>query len=378
MLGLAQSFPEDYRSAFISFAEGGRCAAFVDEMTRHGFEARALTHDTPHFRLAIRELAGLLQRWQADVLCCHGYKADLLGRLAARRQNVPVVAVSRGWTGESFKVRVYEALDRIHLRWMDRVVCVSACQAQKVRRAGVAPRQIAVLRNAIQPERFDDPDPAYRALLHGFFGRPRRRIVGAAGRLSPEKGFAVLVEAARRITQVDPSVGFVLFGDGPLREALSRQVAAGQLTESFVLTGYRRDLDRFLPFLDLLALPSFTEGLPNVVLEALAAGVPVVASAVGGTPEVVADGFNGYLVPPGDPLALARRILDTLASDTERQAMGLRGRQQVLEEYTFNAQAFMYQQLFEDLVDRPRVHAGGRGLAEMESVSGEEEPCLRS
>src|SRR5919108_523234 len=102
-----------------------------------------------------------------------------------------------------------------------------------------------------------------------------------------------------------PPVGFVLFGEGPCRTELLHKVNAAGLAGSFVLAGFRADLDRFLSQLDLLVLPSHTEGLPNVVLEACAAGTPVVATAVGGTPEVIEDGLSGLLAPPGDPEALA-------------------------------------------------------------------------
>lgn len=350
MLGLAQSLAGECQSVFLSFAERGRCRAFLEEVQRHGFEGLALTHDTPHLRAALTELTDLLDRLQVDVLCCQGYKADLLGRLAARRRRLPVIAVSRGWTAENWKVRLYEVLDRIGLRWMDRVVCVSAAQAQKVLRAGVPARQVSVIRNAIHTERFAAPDPAYREALRKFFAIPPRHIVGAAGRLSPEKGFGVLVEAARQLAQVEDSVGFLLFGDGPLHAALLRQIAAAGLSRCFVLAGFRGDLDAYVPFLDVLVLSSFTEGLPNVVLEASAAGVPVVATAVGGTPEVIEDGVSGYLVPPGDPAALAGRIRDVLSSEPRRQEMGQRGRQRVAEQFSFAAQSLAYRRLFEELV----------------------------
>jgi glycosyltransferase involved in cell wall biosynthesis len=363
MLGLAGALAGECRSVFLSFAEGGRCRAFLDEARAEGFEAAALEHDTPHLRAATSELAGRLRHIGADLLLCNGYKAGLLGRIAARREGVPVVAVSRGWTAESWKVRLYEALDRINLRWMDRVVCVSEGQAAKVRRAGVPDERVVVIRNAIRADRFEAPDPAYRDRLLALFPDPPRHVIGAAGRLSPEKGFAVLAEAARRVLREDPGAGIVLFGDGPLHEALARQVEAAGLAGRFVLAGFRADLDRYIPWLDVMVLPSYTEGLPNVVLEACAAGVPVVATAVGGTPEVIEDGENGYLAPPGDARTLAGCILAVLDSDDLGRGMGESGRRRVLEEFTFEAQARQYRQLFADLVGRRAVAVGAAHAA---------------
>jgi glycosyltransferase involved in cell wall biosynthesis len=353
MLGLARSLPEGIKSAFLSFAEGGRCRPFLSAARRNGFEAVGLENDTPRLRAAVREIAAHLERLGANVLCCHGYKANLLGRAAAARVKIPAVAISRGWTGESFRVRLYERLDRLHLRWMDHVVCVSEAQAQKVRRCGVKPERVSVIPNAVDPDRFTDPDPRALAKLLRHFRTRRSRIVGAAGRLSPEKGFDVLVAAAERVLAEDPSVGFVLFGEGRCRAELLQQVAAAGLGGSFVLGGFRADLDRLVPHLDLLVLPSHTEGLPNIVLEACAAGVPVVATAVGGTPEVIEDGVSGLLVPPGDPEALAARIRDALSSEEKLREMGFQGRQRVLERFTFPVQVGHYLKLFRSLCPAP-------------------------
>jgi glycosyltransferase involved in cell wall biosynthesis len=298
---------------------------------------------------------------------------------------IPVVSVSHGWTAATLKVRLYEALDRFLLRWMDCTVCVSEGQAAKVRRAGVPPERLVLIRNAIQADDYTTADPAYAARLRSLFPQPPRRIVGAAGRLSPEKGFRQLIEAAQVVCHQDPGVAFVLFGDGPLREELARQVAAQGLEEHFILAGFRADLERYLPHLDLLALPSYTEGLPVILLEACAAGLPVVATAVGGIPEVIEDGETGYLVPPKNPTALARRILDVLSHETGRQAMGRRAQQRIQEQFTFEAQCLQYQRLFERLVQKRkprRTHSlfGGNGLpvfvARPESAKGVPQHCV--
>jgi glycosyltransferase involved in cell wall biosynthesis len=351
MLGLTQSLPEFCRSAFVLFADRGKSHAFRRQLLDHGLEAITLTHDTPHLPAMVRELTSRLREWDADILCCHGYKADLVGLLAARRAGVPAIAMSHGWTAETWKVRIYEVLDRACLRRMDRVVCVSEGQAEKVRRAGVRADRVIVIRNAVRVERFDRADPMDRQVLEAMFPQAPERIVGSAGRISPEKGFGVLVEAAAIVARSDPGAGFIHFGDGPLREAISRRIGELGLERRFILAGLRDDLDRFLPHWDLSVLPSFTEGLPTVVLESYAAGVPVVATAVGGTPEAVADGVDGYLVAPGDPIALARRILDLLKSEDERVAMGQRGRERIRAQFTFDAQARRLLGVCEELVN---------------------------
>ena len=208
------------------------------------------------------------------------------------------------------KVRLYEALDRLVLRWMDAVVCVSEAQAVKVRRTRARPENIQVIKNAVSLEQFGKADSRCRRELEALFPTPPRRIVGAAGRLSSEKGFDKLVEAAASVVKTNPEVCFVVFGEGPLRAALTRSIANLNLCSHFVLPGFRADLEKVLPHFDLVALPSYTEGLPVIVLEALAARVPVVATAVGGVPEVIEDGISGCLVPPGDATALAQHCDD--------------------------------------------------------------------
>src|SRR5262249_9511536 len=147
--------------------------------------------------------------------------------------------------------------------FMDRVVCVSEGQARKVRRAGVPTDRIAVIHNSIDISRFDNPDPAYRGRLVSFFPEKPRWIVGAAGRLSPEKGFEVLVKAAAVVAAKKREIGFVVFGDGPMRECLHQQIARLGLERQFILAGFTTELDSYCPHFDLVVLPSHTEGLPN-------------------------------------------------------------------------------------------------------------------
>jgi glycosyltransferase involved in cell wall biosynthesis len=349
ILELARHLPGSVCSYVLLFREDGFATEFAEQLALAGIPHKMLDYDMPHWNRAVGEVAAYLRSLPAAVVCCHDYKSDVFGYLAARRSSTTPVAISHGWTGESLKVRMYEAVDRRFLRRMERVVCVSQGQADKVLRAGVPQSRVSVIHDAVSAQRFSQPDPAFAGRLRNLFPDPPKQVVGAAGRLSPEKGFEILVDAASRVSADLPDVGFVLFGDGILHERLASAVRSRGLQDRFLLAGHSQELDLYLPHFDLFALPSYTEGLPNVVLESFAAAVPVVATSVGGTPELVADGDCGFLVPPGDPQALAGRIVDLCIAPDQRREMGLRGRQRVLEEFTFDLQSQRYMDLFSSL-----------------------------
>ena len=349
MLGLAMHLPRRFRTSVLCFRDHQSAVPFVEQLAAAGIEAEMLRHANPRFLAVLAGIVAELRKWHADALVCHGYKADLLGWMAARRVGIPVISVSRGWTGHTWKVRLNEALDRRILRHMDRVVCVSEGQSSKVQRAGISADRIRVIRNAIDLSRFRK-DSQRGGALHGLFKDPLEQIVIAAGRLSPEKGFDHLVQAARLVTIKSPSTGFVLVGKGPDREKLEQQVRAAGLADRFVFAGFRSDVDELIRSAAILAQSSLTEGLPNVVLEACAAGVPVVATDVGGTREVVTEGENGHLIPSGDPRVMATRLLDLLGDPARRQEMGDRGRDKVAREFSFAQQSTRYEALFEEVL----------------------------
>lgn len=348
MIGLTCAMPEHIRSTFLCLMEHGKARPFVQQLQNRGLWAHCLARNHPDLPGAVREVAGAIRALGCDVLLTHGYKADIIGWGAARLARVPVVMVSRGWTWTTWKVRLYERIDRFMLRLADRVVCVSEGQAQKVRKVGVPEARIRTICNSIDMERFASVDPAAGARLRALFPGPMRHVVVAVGRLSPEKGFDQLVQAAEIVCQQRHDVGFALIGDGPLAQPLREQIAACGLAHRFVLAGFREDVDQLLPHAACLVQSSHTEGMPNVVLEAMAAAIPVVATAVGGTPELLLDGETGWLVPPADPQAMASRILMILADSIERASLGVSGRKRVEERFSFAAQAQAYERMLEE------------------------------
>lgn len=361
MLGLADALRGRADVRFLSFSEGGASAAFLGEVRRRGYLGDCVRHDTPHLLAARADLTQRFRSDRPDVILCHGYKANLVGRRAARAAGIPVVAVSRGWTGESLRVRLYEALDRRELPQFDHVIAVSDGQAEQVRLAGVPEDRVTVIRNSARIGAFPPPSEAGRARLMALAPTPGNLIVVVAARLSPEKGIHVLIDAAERVLAVHPGTRFLICGEGTERDRLESLIAEADIGHAFALVGFRRDLDDLLSNADLAVLPSFTEGLPNAVLEASAAGVAVVATRAGGTPEAIVDGQTGWLVPPGDAAALASAISAVLGDPIKRGRMGAAGSDFVRSTFSFQTQAEAYLGLL-DHVCRG-VHSRGRRAA---------------
>jgi glycosyltransferase involved in cell wall biosynthesis len=353
-LGLARAMR--HPTTFLSFAERGLASAFLSRARSEGVEAHELAENFPRVTAAIAEVASWLRRLRADVLLTSGYKPDLIGWRAARAAGIPVIGIAHGWTGVTWKVRLYEWLDTAALAWMDACVCVSAATEKRARRWGV--RNTTVIRNAIDPEPWSRPRPEAREAVLSLFPQRPALVVGAVSRLSPEKGPDVLIDAAALFCK-SHDAGLVIFGKGPMEEKLRARIARLGLEKRAVLGGFCPEIERLLPGMDLFAQSSHTEGLPVAVLEAQAAGVPVVATAVGGTPEVVEDGRTGWLAPPADPAALARKIGEALSSGELRRSMAEEARARVLREHTFEAQADRYEELLQRLVGRRKeaLHA---------------------
>jgi glycosyltransferase involved in cell wall biosynthesis len=257
------------------------------------------------------EVGALCRRLNPSVVHSHGYRPDVVGAGAARAAGVPIVTTVHGFTGVGgWKGRIYESLQVRALRRFDAVIAVSRPLAARLAASGVRPERLHAIPNAYAAgdPRLDRP-AARRAL-----GLPDdATVVGWVGRLSREKGADVLLDAvARRQSATRVVVSFV--GDGREREALAAQAARLGIADRVRFHGMVSDAARLLAAFDVLALSSRTEGTPIVLFEAMAAGVPIVASRVGGVPDVVT-GAEAALVPPEQPEALARALEEVLVHD---------------------------------------------------------------
>ncbi len=263
----------------------------------------------------VDELSNILRKKPGYLLCTHGFKSNVVGYLAARKTRTRHMAFLRGWTAENLRVSFYEVLERQALKRAQWVVCVSRKQAEEVAR--LRGKRVApfVIPNAMLPPyaRKQEKEVSRAAL-----GIPENAFVfGSVGRLSPEKGHRFLVSAFHELcTHQDEArpMHLIVVGDGREQPSLEAQAARLGITERVTFAGFQGSPGDWMRLFDCLVQPSLTEGTPNSVLEAMSLKVPVVATAVGGVVDLIADGRNGLLASSGDPHALAvamKRMMDS-------------------------------------------------------------------
>ncbi|HEU0180194.1 MAG TPA: glycosyltransferase [Blastocatellia bacterium] len=301
-----------------------------------------------------------LRNWmiseRVDILHAHDFYAGLLGAAAARLAGVRVIACQRHLRLSDR--RAHEWGTRLTHRLAHRVLVNSEAIRDHLLAAGrVAPEKIVVIRNGLSDaaERgaLDDSGRAKRraALLRELNLDEGAKLIGLVARLQPVKGHRYFIEAASRIAAVEPKAHFLLVGDGALRREIEEQAARLGAGDRVHLLGDRNDAALVPAGFDVAVLASLHEGLPNAVMEAMAAGAPVVATAVGGTTELILDGATGFLVPPADADALARRILDALRNPEWSARMAAQGRRRVLSQFGMRRMVESVEQLYDELVE---------------------------
>ena len=286
------------------------------------------------------ELHRLIRADQFDIVHTHMSKAALLGGCAARlararvvvntAHNLGSIAMPRAWLRALFWI-----YDKLLLSLTaDAVVTVSDRVRDAVVRNGLlSARKVVSIHNGIRAAPGDVQSFAPREAIDGC---PDRLVVGTVARLVWFKGLHDLVAAAPAVVQAFPQAVFVLVGDGPQRDQLEHEAGELGVAANFMFLGERHDVPLLLRGFDLFVLPSVSEGLPITILEAMAAEKAVIATEVGGVPELVEHGVTGLLVPPRDPTALGAALISLLGDRSRRSAMGRSGRQRLTRE--FNAE----------------------------------------
>ena len=300
-----------------------------------GVPVRPLTRRLVKRRVSLAYACGvrkLLKKGSFDLVHAHIYASAVAAAIATRGTGVPLVVTEH--TEASWQNLWARLCSRWTYRRARRIIAVSTpIERRLIERDGVPPERVTLIPNAVIPASGNPPDLA-DTLPDGWLERP---LVGVVARLQPEKGVATFLKAATHVSKVSPEARFLVVGDGPLREELLDLVGHVGLRERVHFLGYRVDAQRLIGLLDVLVVPSLTEGSPLIVLEAMAAGVPVVASAVGGIPDQVRHGEEGVLVPPDDPNALAGALGALLEDPALARRLGEAGRRRTENEFSHEA-----------------------------------------
>lgn len=297
--------------------------------------------------------------FRPDVVHTHTAKAGAIGRLAARLAGVPVIVHT--YHGHVFHgyfsplvTRVFLGIERRLARVTTRLLTVSDSVEKELLRYGIAaPGDVSVMPLGLDLRRCLDVE-CRRGELRDELGMERETpLVGIVARLVPIKRHDDFVSAAMRVAAAAPTCHFLIVGDGERRAALEALVARSGLAARTHFLGWRHDLDRIYADLDVVVLTSANEGSPVSLIEAMAAACPVVATRVGGVPDLVEHGVNGLLVPPGAADAVADAVLELLADADRRSALGRAGRKRVYP-------AFSVERLLADVADLYAELVGGR------------------
>ncbi|MBK7643817.1 MAG: glycosyltransferase family 4 protein [Planctomycetes bacterium] len=274
-----------------------------------GCELVAIEDRWPYDPRTLKKIAQVCRERGVRVWHGHDYKSNFYGVLLRKELGLRLVSTMHGWVQPSWKTPLYFAIDRWSLRRYEQVMAVSQDLFDAAREAGVAQERLTLIENAIDTEEFRRRAPTS--------GKPF--VIGAVGRLSEEKGFGLLIEACERLAAKGREFELRIAGEGPQKDALAAQIAASKFGSRWKLLGFQKDTRALFEGFDLFALSSLREGLPNVVLEAMAMEVPVLATRCGGMEAFAKHGEDAFLVAPGSVDELERG-LETLLEDSALRA----------------------------------------------------------
>lgn len=316
-----------------AFARGSAENSLTRAVRKQGLPLELIRERHPWDWRVIPQLRNAIARWQPDIVWTHGCKSDFLVRVFSLQQSAKWIATHHGYTKDALRTRFYNRLDRWSLPGADCVLTVCSMFAEELVRKGVPADRIHVQQNPIRPNGLR-PQPA-SLNRRGLGIAPDARIVLTVGRLSSEKGHADLIHAAaewRRLSHTSP-IAVIVVGDGRERRNLERLCSQMKLDEMVRFVGFQDDVRPYYGIADIFVLPSHSEGFPNVLLEAMDAGIPIVATAVGGIPQMVDDEVSALLVPARQPLALANAI-DRLLADRNLEKRLTQGGRRILMLHT--------------------------------------------
>jgi glycosyltransferase involved in cell wall biosynthesis len=281
----------------------------------------------------------------------HDYKSNALGILLRRLVPMKLVTTVHGWVKHTRRTPFYYYLDRLCLPRYDKVICVSQDLYEAVLACGVPGEKCILIENAIDTRDFCRTRSVAEAKIDLGI-ESNRLVLGAIGRLSSEKAFDVLIQATDHLLKRGIDLELFIIGEGDEKSRLEELISRLGWRERMHLLGYRSDVKAYYQAMDVFVLSSLREGLPNVLLEALALEVPVVASRVAGVPRLITDKINGLLVEPGSVKDLEEKLATLLLDEELRGRLRQLGRDIVKKFFSFDVRMRKVQAVYDELLER--------------------------
>ena len=300
----------------------------------------------------VRRLARVCREERVAIWHGHDYKTNALGLLLKRYWPMRLATTVHGWVKHTRRTPLYYGIDRLCLKHYEVVICVSSALYESCLEAGVPRERCVLVENGVDVDHFHRRRPAAEAKQEQ--GIPAGRLlIGAMGRLSDEKGFDLLIRSVDRLIAAGRDIELRIAGEGDQRAALEGLIRELNRGRRIRLVGFQRDAISFFESMDIFALSSHREGLPNVVLEAMALEVPVVATRIAGIPRLIQNGVNGLLVPPGSVEALVEALGSLIDDPKQRSELAAAGRTTVETDHGFAARMDKVRVIYDRLLDGP-------------------------
>ncbi|MBU0476961.1 glycosyltransferase [bacterium] len=308
-----------------------------------GIKVRCFHIEKPWHIYKLLGISFFLKQGHFDILHSYLFHANIIGRVCGRMAGIPIIISS---------IRVCEKKKLYHL-WMDRItnwmvnleICVSkGVKNFTIEKAGIPEHKLKIVENGI-PDSFLDAVTSYRNK------KAHSLIVGTVARLSEQKGIEYLLYASERVIKQFPDITFIIAGKGPLASQLEELSGKLNISRNVKFIGFRKDIPELLSVIDIFVLPSLWEGMPNVVLEAMAAGKPAIATDTGGSKDIIDNNINGVLVEPENSEALAEAILKLLKNPDERERLGKAAEQRVKEKFPIDKMVSKTEQIYTRLLN---------------------------
>lgn len=322
----------------------------IAEAKRRGLKTITFTSRGKFDLRTIRKVRRFLREEKIDILHTHNYKTDILGLVAAKMAGIRTVATAHGYTGVSRAVSFYEQLDRSALRFFDRVVVVSDSILPSFPR-----HKKVVIPNGIDAHEFSTTSGQRLAVREELGLAARDFVIGTVGRLSKEKNQKLLLQVTGVLVTRCPYLKVLIVGAGPELENLKGEVTRAKLEGRVIFAGLRTDMPHLYSAMDVFILPSLTEGVPLTILEAMAAGVPVIATRVGGIPQMIEEGETGLLVPPQNERALQEKIESLIRDSALRSQLSRQALEMVKEKYSVEIMGKEYRKVYDAVLSKKGV-----------------------